>query len=66
MGLITWCCELLRDMYCVQDDHPMTEKEFDRWQAGQTLAAFPGRVHQRVREERQHREIIEAIQRGRL
>lgn len=63
MGIITFCKELIHDMFFVQDDHPMTEKEYDRWNAGQILAQFPGRALARVREERRHREMIEAIER---
>jgi hypothetical protein len=66
MGFLRWCGELVHDMFFVADDHPMTEKEYDRWNAGRILAEFPGRAHTRIREERQHRELIEAIERGKL
>lgn len=64
-GGVKWIGELVHDMFFVQDDHPMTEKEYDRWNAGQILARFPGEAMARVREERRHREMIEAIERSR-
>jgi hypothetical protein len=65
VGVLKWIGEVSHDRFFVADAHPMTEKEYDRWQSGQTLAAFPGRVHSRIREERQHRELLEAIERSR-
>ncbi len=61
VGVLKWTGELVHDMFFVADDHPMTEKEYDRWNAGQILARFPGEAMARVREERRHRELLEAI-----
>ena len=66
MGIIDFTKELIHDMFFVADDHPMTEKEYDRWNAGRIIAAFPARALARVREERRHNELLEAIERGRL
>jgi hypothetical protein len=66
MSFLGWCGELIHDMFFVSDDHPMTEKEYDRWNAGRILAEFPGKAATRIREERQHRELLEAIGKGRL
>ena len=63
MSIISWTVELIHDMFFVQDDHPMTAKEYDRWQAGQIVAGFPGKALTRIREERHHRELLEAINR---
>jgi len=64
-GVLKWIGELVHDMFFVADDHPMTEKEYDRWNAGMILARFPGEAMARVREERHHRELLEAIEKSR-
>jgi hypothetical protein len=65
-GVFTWIGELIHDMFFVQDDHPMTQKEYDRWNAGRLLMEIPGNLHRVLREERRHREIIQAIERSKF
>ena len=66
VAVLKWIGELVHDMFFVADDHPMTQKEYDRWSAGVAIARFPMDVHRRIREERQHREMLEAIERSRF
>ena len=60
-GILDWCGNLLREIFFVQDDHPMTQQEYDRWNAGVRVSEIPGRVHDRLVEQRLHNEIISAI-----
>jgi len=61
---VKWWGELAHDMFFVQNDHPMTQQEYDRWNAGQLMMEIPGNLMRVLREERRHRELIEAIERN--
>lgn len=61
VGILKWTGKLLHDMFFVTNDHPMTQQEFDRWQAGRLLSELPWELHRAVKEERRHQEVLEAI-----
>jgi hypothetical protein len=45
----------------VSDDHPMTMKEYDRWNAAMVVAGSCRRIHQNLVEQRRHDELLKAI-----
>ncbi len=48
----------------VPDDHPMTAKEFDRWQAAMIFAGSCRQIHERLVEQRRHEEIIRELRKS--
>jgi len=45
----------------VSDNHPMTIKEYDRWNAAMVVAGSCRRIQQNLIEERRHEEMLKAI-----
>ena len=45
----------------VSYDHPMTMKEYDRWNAAMVTAGSCRRIHRNLAEQRRHEELLKAI-----
>lgn len=45
------------------DDHPMTAKEFDHWNAAMILAGSCRQIHERLADQRRHDEMMAELRR---
>jgi hypothetical protein len=59
--ILAACIEILFPP--MPDDHPMTAKEFDRWNAAMILAGSCRQIHERLADQRRHDEMMAELRR---